>query len=232
MRRDLSWVELSRSLREPLVEEVAVALEGDEGVGVAGDGLDELDVGAGCDEAADAGVAEVVEAVERFAVGVDELGVAEGWLPDAAVEVGGVERAAAFGLEDELARGVGAVLDGTGSEVVQGGPDAGEDRNGADAGLALGPLQLVATIGLFDMEEMVGAVDVLPAERADFAEAKAGAEGEVEEVNPDKIGLACAERVGRCERDQSLADLRGLRPDPELRQAAVEPGSERFSDHR
>jgi hypothetical protein len=35
--------------------------------------LDEFDVGAGGDEAADAGVAEVVEAVERFAVGLGEL---------------------------------------------------------------------------------------------------------------------------------------------------------------
>jgi hypothetical protein len=69
---------------------------------VSGDCLDEFDVGAGCDEAADAGVAEVVEAVERFAFRVGEVGLAECGLPDAAVEVGGVEGGAAFGLEDQL----------------------------------------------------------------------------------------------------------------------------------
>ena len=36
---------------ESLVEEVAVAFEGDEGVAVAGDVLDEFDVGAAGDEA-------------------------------------------------------------------------------------------------------------------------------------------------------------------------------------
>ena len=44
---------------ESVVEEVAVAFVGDEGVLVAGDGLDEFDVGAGGDEAADGGVADV-----------------------------------------------------------------------------------------------------------------------------------------------------------------------------
>ena len=65
-----------RCIGEAVVEEVAVALEGDERVGVAGDRLDEFDVGAGCDESADAGVAEVVEAVERLAFDVGELGLA------------------------------------------------------------------------------------------------------------------------------------------------------------
>jgi len=45
------WVVLVRGVGEALVEEVAVAVEGDEGVGVAGDLLDEFDVGAGGDEA-------------------------------------------------------------------------------------------------------------------------------------------------------------------------------------
>jgi hypothetical protein len=69
----LGGVVLAGGVGDSLVEEVAVAFEGDEWVGVAGDCLDEFDVGAGGDEAADAGVAEVVEAVERFAVGLGEL---------------------------------------------------------------------------------------------------------------------------------------------------------------
>jgi hypothetical protein len=64
---------LAGRVGESVVEEVAVALECDERVGVSGDCLDEFDVGACCDEAADAGVAEVVEAVERFAFWVGEL---------------------------------------------------------------------------------------------------------------------------------------------------------------
>jgi hypothetical protein len=68
-----------------LVEEVAVALERDQGVAVAGDCLDEFDVGAGGDVAADGGVAEVVETVDGFAVGFGEFGVAECWLLDATV---------------------------------------------------------------------------------------------------------------------------------------------------
>jgi hypothetical protein len=42
---------LQRGVAEALVEQVAVAVEGDEGVGVAGDLLDEFDIGSGGDEA-------------------------------------------------------------------------------------------------------------------------------------------------------------------------------------
>jgi hypothetical protein len=129
---------------EALVELVAVALKGDERVGVAGDGLDQLDVGTGCDEAADAGVSEVVEAVAGFAVWVGEFGMAERGLPDAAVEVGGVEGAAGLGLEDQLLGGIAAALDRARRELVEGVSDAGEEGDVPDAGRAFRSLELVA----------------------------------------------------------------------------------------
>src|SRR5437870_2185000 len=48
----LGGLVLAGCVCESLVEEVAVAFKRDEGVGVAGDCLDEFDVGAGGDEAA------------------------------------------------------------------------------------------------------------------------------------------------------------------------------------
>jgi hypothetical protein len=57
-----------------------VAAECDHRARVAGDGLDELHVGAGRDEARDARVAEVVEAIARFR----KPGQIEGRTPDAA----------------------------------------------------------------------------------------------------------------------------------------------------
>jgi hypothetical protein len=61
---------------EALVEEVAEALECDERVCVPCDCLDESDVCTGCNQATNAGVAEVVEAVDRFRMFVDEVCVA------------------------------------------------------------------------------------------------------------------------------------------------------------
>lgn len=60
-----------------------VALECDERVGVPGDSLDELDVGTRRDEARDAGVPEIVEAVALAL----EPGEPEGRIPDALPEV-------------------------------------------------------------------------------------------------------------------------------------------------
>ena len=145
---------------------MAVAVEGDAGVGVACDGLDEFDVGAGGDETADAGVAEVVEAVDGFAVGVGEFGVAECGLPGAAVEVGWVDWFAVFGLEEQFVGGVGAVFDGAGGEGVECALDGGEDRDGADSGSGFGAFELVAGVGAFDVDESLLAVDVAPLEGA------------------------------------------------------------------
>ena len=111
-----------------------------------------------------------------------------------------------FGLEDQFGGGVDAAFEGAGGERVEGGLDAGEDGDAADAGFAFGAFELVAAVGLFDAEESSGAVDVLPAEGAQFAEAQAGAERDVVEVDVEVVGFVAAERVGWGEREQGFAD--------------------------
>ena len=71
-----------------------VARQGQTRIGVASDRLHERDVGAGGDQARDAGVAAVVEPVggpeDVMRVPLAELGALEGGRPDPAGEVGAV----------------------------------------------------------------------------------------------------------------------------------------------
>jgi hypothetical protein len=64
--RNARRIEARRGLANASVQEVRVPLERDERVRVAGDRLDELDVGAGRHEARHAGVPQVMEAVALF----------------------------------------------------------------------------------------------------------------------------------------------------------------------
>jgi hypothetical protein len=98
-------------------------------------------------------VAEVVEPVDRLAVGVDEPCVAECGLLDAPVEVRRMEWPARFDLEEQFVGGVDSVFDCARAECVECGSDGGEDRDRTDAGAALWSFELVARVGAFDVEE-------------------------------------------------------------------------------
>ena len=56
-------IEPPRGLGHPRVQQVRIALEGNQRVRMAGDGLDERDVGPGSDQARHARMPQVVEAV-------------------------------------------------------------------------------------------------------------------------------------------------------------------------
>jgi hypothetical protein len=77
--------------------------------------LHELDVGARCDEARDARVPQVMEAVALFG----EVGAFQRRVPDPLAEVGRLERSAAHRGEDELVGRVAATLDRPGGQLAE-----------------------------------------------------------------------------------------------------------------
>jgi hypothetical protein len=102
-----SWIEALGGLGHASVEEVRVPLERDKRIRVPGDGLDELDIGAGGNEARYARVAQIVEA-EALAL---EAGGPKRGVPNALPEVRRLERRAAHRGEDELNGRVTSALD-------------------------------------------------------------------------------------------------------------------------
>jgi hypothetical protein len=205
----LSWIEAVCRLGHSSVQEMRGALERDERVGVASDGLDELDISSCRDEARDAGVAEVVEAI-TLAV---DAGEPQRRIPDALTEVRRLEWRAAHRAEDELVGRVAAALDGPGSQLAERTLNGGEERHRADAGISLRPPELLTRISALHADQPTLAVDVSPAERTKLAEPEPCPEGNVEEADEEEIGLT-AKRIERRELDQRLADrLRVLRRD-------------------
>jgi hypothetical protein len=110
---------------------------------VAGDGLDELDIGAGGYEPRDASVSQVVEPVAKL----HETRVLDRWAPDAPVEVRFVERRPARRRKDELIRCVTATLKRSPCEVTQSVVNRGEQRDRANTSLALPPLEFTPSLG-------------------------------------------------------------------------------------
>jgi hypothetical protein len=133
-----------------------VAAESDHRARVAGDRLDELDVGAGRDKARDARMAEVVEAIARFR----KPGPFEGRTPDAAVEVRLVERRSAPCRKDQLVGRVAAALERAGCRLLERGPDRGKERDRAGSGLRLRSLDLSPRVGALDADEAPFAIEV------------------------------------------------------------------------
>jgi hypothetical protein len=91
-------VEAVSGLGHAAVEQVRIALERDQRVGVTRDGLDELDVGAGSHATRHAGMPQIVKAV----VLVRETSELEGRLPDPLPEVRRLQRSATHRTEDEF----------------------------------------------------------------------------------------------------------------------------------
>lgn len=201
---DSRRIEPRGGLGDALVEQVRVALERDQRVRVAGNRLDELDVGAGGDEARNARVTQIVEAV---ALG-GQASVAERRLPRAPIEVRRVERRAASRREHELVRRVASSLNGSGRESPKRRVDRGKERDRADAGLGLRTPQLSDGVGALDSHQATVAVDVREAERAErakLAEAQTGTEGDVEEMDVKGIRFV-SERIARRELEKRGAD--------------------------
>ena len=136
--------------------------------------LHELHVGARGDEARDAGVAEIMEAV----AGLGEAGGAKRRRPHAAVEVREVKRRRAFGREDELVRRVAPALERARGERLQGRLDGGKQGDGPRPRLRLRAAKLPARVGALDPDEAPLALNVAPAKGAEFAEAKAERDAE------------------------------------------------------
>jgi hypothetical protein len=82
---------------------------------VTGDGLHELDVGAGSDETRHAGVAQIVEAIVR----ATESSESERRIPDALPEVRRLERRAAHRAEHELLGRVAAAFHCSSGELAE-----------------------------------------------------------------------------------------------------------------
>jgi hypothetical protein len=209
-------IEAIGGLRDPRVEQVRVAAEGDHRARVAGDGLDELHVGARRDEARDTRVAEVVEPVADSG----EARAFESRAPHAPVEVRLVERRPAQRREDELLRRVAAQLESTRCSLRERGPRRGEERDRAQPRVRLRPLELAPGEGALDADQAALAVDVAPAEGAELAEAKSGPERDVEVARCDLLSLARKEVRAPIVPDRSDGEIA---PITSRRQREVDP---------